>query len=333
MTKKCLVICPFGDDGSEKKKRSDDVYQFLIKPVAESKGYETKRLIDSANPGFISEELMRRLYQADIVIADITGSNPNVFYELALRHSVARPFIHIGEDIDDIPFDIAQAQVIKIDKNSLEGIEKTKKDICLQIAQIENKEADFGTPASMHRPKMDSAVKAFSWIISYSPTLAKDWLNLKDASFQEMVAHYLKDEMDKPLNPIQKPYLAEYFAYKNAQGTKLRGDLYYVLDQDTDTFKGWGILRFSTNAASMAIPIYGRQKEIDQLTVEFDQPPQRVTIPPDFDEEIRGFNYKVEYKPDLSRKRTLEGTLFHPEHCDTDHTTLRMAETSLVFRS
>lgn len=332
MTKKCLVICPFGPEGSEERKRSDEIFNYLIKPVAAQKGYETKRLIDEANPGFISGELMQRLYQADIVIADITGSNPNVFYELALRHSMARPFIHISEDTDNIPFDVAQAQVTKI-SISLEGIDKTKKNLSQQIEQIENKGADFSNPASMHRPKTDSLVKAFDWNLRYSPTLAKDWLNLKDPSFQTLVKDYLNDALDKPLNPMQKPDLAEYFAYKNAQGTKLRGELYYIFDQETDTFKGWGVLKFANSVTNLAIPIYGRQKEIDQLIVEFDQPPQRVTIPPDFDEEIRGFNYKVEFMPNFSQKKTLDGTLFHPKYIDNGHAKLCIAETSLTFRN
>jgi hypothetical protein len=332
MTKKCLVICPFGPEGSEERKRSDEIFNYLIKPVAEEKGYETKRLIDEANPGFISGELMQRLYQADIVIADITGSNPNVFYELALRHSMARPFIHISEDTDNIPFDVAQAQVTKI-TISLEGVDKTKKNLSQQIEQIENKGADFSNPASMYRPKTDSLVKAFYWTLRYSPTLAQDWLNLKDPSFQTLVKDYLNDALDKPLNPMQKPDLAEYFAYKNAQGIKLRGELYYILDQETDTFMGWGVLKFANSATNLAIPIDGRQKEIDQLIVEFDQPPQRVTIPPDFDEEIRGFNYKVEFLPNFSQKKTLDGTLFHPEYIDNGHTKLCIAETSLTFRN
>ena len=333
MTKKCLVICPFGHEGSEERKRSDDIFDYLIEPVAKEKGYETKRLIDEAKPGFISGELMQRLYQADIVIADITGSNPNVFYELALRHSVARPFIHISEDTDNIPFDIAQAQVVKITRDSLGGIEKTKNNLSQQIEQIEDKEAEFSNPASIHRPKTDCSVKAFDWTLSYSPTLAQDWLNLKDPSFQTLVAHYLNDAMDKPLNPLQKPDLAEYFAYKNAQGIKLRGELYYIFDQDTDTLKGWGVLRFATSATNLAIPIYGQQKEINQLVIEFDQPPQRVTIPPDFDEEIRGFNFKVEFMPNFAHKKVLEGKLFHPEYICDDHAKLCIAETTLTFRN
>lgn len=331
----CLVICPFGPEGSQERERSDDVFNFLIKPVAESKGYETKRLIDEAEPGFISEEMMRRLYRADIVIADITGSNPNVLYELALRHSIAKPFIHMCENTDKIPFDIAMAHVIPINKASLEGVEKAKQDLGIQIEKIENKAVDFSNPASVHRPETECApaVRAFEWKIRYLPTLAQDWLHLKEPAFQNLVNDYVNDTLTKPVNALQKSDMAEYFAYKNAQGTKLRGDLYYQHDQETDTFSGWGILKFTTSAVNLPIRIEGRMNGNGQITLEFDQPPQRVTIPPDFDEEIRGFNFKIEYTPSMNKKKTLEGILFHPEFVENDKPQLRLALTSLRFRN
>jgi hypothetical protein len=57
---------------------------------------------------------MRDLQTADLVVADLTGANPNVYYELALRHSTAKPFVHLAREGTEIPFDIRVMDVVWI---------------------------------------------------------------------------------------------------------------------------------------------------------------------------------------------------------------------------
>src|SRR5512139_1706833 len=98
MKMKCFVICPFGEDDSNTRKRSDYVFKNVIKPITEAEGYGTYRSIDLPMPGNITSQVIRDLYEADLVIADLTDSNSNVLYELALRHSVLKPYILLCDD-------------------------------------------------------------------------------------------------------------------------------------------------------------------------------------------------------------------------------------------
>ena len=59
---------------------------------------------------------MRDLQAADLVVADLTEANPNVYYELALRHATAKPFIHLARDRTKLPFDLKVMDVIFISK-------------------------------------------------------------------------------------------------------------------------------------------------------------------------------------------------------------------------
>jgi hypothetical protein len=55
--------------------------------------------------------------EARILLADLTGKNPNVLYELGLAHAIAKPVVMVVEDIDDVPFDLRSLRVIEYDKN------------------------------------------------------------------------------------------------------------------------------------------------------------------------------------------------------------------------
>ena len=93
--KKCLVIGPYGERESDARKWSDWVLKEIVQPAAKEFGYDAIRTIDDPRPGAITKRIMRDLHTADLVVADLTWSNPNVYYELALRHATGRPFIHL----------------------------------------------------------------------------------------------------------------------------------------------------------------------------------------------------------------------------------------------
>src|ERR1039457_5304175 len=95
----CFVICPIGEDGSSARFRSDMVMRLIIKPAVEACGFGQKDIRADEIPkgGMITTQVIERLVDADLVIADLTDSNPNVFYELAVRHVVRKPLILLIE--------------------------------------------------------------------------------------------------------------------------------------------------------------------------------------------------------------------------------------------
>lgn len=81
-----------------------------------------------ANSGLITKAIIEQIITADLVIADLTGINPNVFYELAIRHSYRKPAIQIIKGKLDIPFDISNMRTI-LYETTLSGADAAKKEL------------------------------------------------------------------------------------------------------------------------------------------------------------------------------------------------------------
>lgn len=83
----------------------------MIKPVCAGFGFVTSRADEITETGDIPEQILIRLRDADLVIADVSGGNPNVMYELGIRHAAGRPSIQVGEE-GRLPFDVSTIRTI-----------------------------------------------------------------------------------------------------------------------------------------------------------------------------------------------------------------------------
>src|SRR5262245_42169646 len=91
-----------------------EVYDDIIKPLLEIEKCEIKRADEPIIQGHIVRDIMQYLYQADLVIADLTGLNPNVFYELAIAHALRKPhFLITQDDPNNLPFDLKSYRVLQ----------------------------------------------------------------------------------------------------------------------------------------------------------------------------------------------------------------------------
>lgn len=109
MSEKKMIafICPLSEEGSEIRLRSDDIMENIIQPVADELNYFVQRA-DRMNGSVIMEDIINMLHDADIVIADLTDMNPNVFYELGLRQATKGKCINIiCNNNSKLPFDIS----------------------------------------------------------------------------------------------------------------------------------------------------------------------------------------------------------------------------------
>jgi hypothetical protein len=127
----CSVIMPFGKkeiDGSEID--FDSVYNGFVKPAFENAGFRVLRSdTDIFRQGeYIIQEIWRLINRSRLIVADLTGRNPNVFYELGISHTVGRDVIILAQNEKDVPFDIQGLQHIKysIDEN---GKQKLRGDL------------------------------------------------------------------------------------------------------------------------------------------------------------------------------------------------------------
>jgi hypothetical protein len=94
-----FVVMPFA---SELK----DVYELGIRPACEDAGSECGRVDEQIFLESILERIYAEIERADIVVAEMTGRNPNVFYETGYAHGLGKPVILLTKSADDIPFDL-----------------------------------------------------------------------------------------------------------------------------------------------------------------------------------------------------------------------------------
>jgi hypothetical protein len=111
----CFYITPIGDEGTEERKHSDLFLGSLVEPALESFGLRVVRADAIDKPGVITRQIIDYLLRSRLVIADLSYHNPNVFYELALRHAARLPVVQIIRTADRIPFDLGQVRTIRID--------------------------------------------------------------------------------------------------------------------------------------------------------------------------------------------------------------------------
>lgn len=144
----CFVIAPIGEDESETRKRSDKMLKYVITPVAEELGYEPIRADQISEPGLITSQVIQHVADDDLVIADLSETNPNVFYELALRHALKKPLVQLIAKGERIPFDVAGMRTIEIDINDLDSVETAKQSLGEQIKAVEKDPEAIDTPIS-----------------------------------------------------------------------------------------------------------------------------------------------------------------------------------------
>ena len=93
----------------------DTLYEKVVKPTAESKGLQVVRIDELARPGIIFQDIQREISESQVVIAEITAANSNVFYELGYAHALNKPTILLAQRGKELPFDIRSYRVIFYD--------------------------------------------------------------------------------------------------------------------------------------------------------------------------------------------------------------------------
>ena len=130
----CFVIGPIGEEhaplGSPARviwESSLEIYEGVIQAACTFLGIDAVRADQISISGDITDQIFRRLYESDIVIADITGANANVMYELGLRHSLNKLTIQVADGSTALPFDVKAIRTIMINRTQFGLIDARKK--------------------------------------------------------------------------------------------------------------------------------------------------------------------------------------------------------------
>jgi hypothetical protein len=167
LAKKCFVICPIGEEGTDIRKNADRLFNYIVTPIVRELGYDNVHRADLFQmPGLITNQIITLINEADLIIADVTENNPNVFYELGFSNTRNKPTILMKYKSSEIPFDIQNSRIIFFDFD-IESVEKAKEELRDQIKSIE-KNGEFYNPINIafSVQKMQSSNDPLKYIIS-----------------------------------------------------------------------------------------------------------------------------------------------------------------------
>lgn len=131
--KDCFVIMPFSDSPSHSEDKWTEIFEKLFKPAWNTFDVNCFRI--KVARGSITKEIIEKLYSASVVFADLTDSNPNVMYELGVRHTFKKPSVMVREKGAVIPFDVNDYNVFEYEYTS-KGLEDLKEHIGIVIQDI-----------------------------------------------------------------------------------------------------------------------------------------------------------------------------------------------------
>lgn len=109
--KRCFIITPIGNDNDSIRRHIDGIIDAAIKPALEP-DYEVVAAHKITETGTITKQIIKEIYQDELAIANLTGNNPNVMYELAIRYCLGKPVLTIAEKGTSLPFDVMPERTI-----------------------------------------------------------------------------------------------------------------------------------------------------------------------------------------------------------------------------
>lgn len=155
----CFYISPIGEDDSEQRQHADLFLGSIVEPALEEFGLKVVRADRIGKPGMITAQIIEHIFRSKLVIADLSYHNPNVFYELCLRHVRRLPTVQIIRRADKIPFDLEQFRTIQIDTSNIyamvPNLQTYKAEIATQVRTALKDPDATDNPISTFYPKLN----------------------------------------------------------------------------------------------------------------------------------------------------------------------------------
>lgn len=133
----CFAIMPFQD--------FDNQWELAFKPAIQQAGLEPLRADEkSLGTNAIAKDITSSIFNASLIIADISGRNPNVLYELGLAHAAKKPVVILVQDDQDVPFDLRHIRYLKYSERNLPQLmPKLTERIKTTMAMDKKNQPDF----------------------------------------------------------------------------------------------------------------------------------------------------------------------------------------------
>lgn len=140
----CFVLMPFSDALQE-------VYAKAIKPACEKAGFRSLRVDELKGAFNINRKIIEHIFTSDAIIADLTGGNPNVFYEVGVAHAIDNKTIMITQSQSQLPFDVSGYNCLIYDATET-GLERLKNTIAETLSALDEWRRHPTNPVQEFKP-------------------------------------------------------------------------------------------------------------------------------------------------------------------------------------
>lgn len=248
----------------------DDVYEIGIKEAAQQTGIRAERLDDQIFVEGMLDRIYRQIDAADIVVADMSGKNPNVFYEVGYAHAKDKLVILQTKHASDIPFDLKHRRhIVYGDSLSYLRSELTKnldwakseianiRDSSIRV-DLKTSTGDLELSDQIARAHIDFRIDLFNESHKASPSITAIYLYSTDGSWKISQDGSPCPSTESDVKPFKKRYFlqspverlqGQSWAQLQFSGSRVLARAYMGDEiKDRYTISGKSLLRFVTSA-------------------------------------------------------------------------------------
>lgn len=157
------------------------IYSQLIKPALEDEGFEVRRADSTFDQQNILRTIVHNIDVADLIVAELTTSNPNVFYELGIAHGLNKPVVLLSQELEEVPFDLRTYNIITYSTrfNEVHELQNRLREIARRLKEGS---VSFGNPVTDFAPRVSDFHS--SAIVEFAPN-TPETESVEDEEFEE----------------------------------------------------------------------------------------------------------------------------------------------------
>ena len=121
-----FVVSPIGTPGTTEAVNASHALEYIIRQALPKPEWNVIRADEEKDPGSITHRVIDRIVNSDLIVADLTDCNPNVFYELAVAHGYKKPVVTIMTSGQKVPFDIIDMRTVFYDLTNPASVHSAK---------------------------------------------------------------------------------------------------------------------------------------------------------------------------------------------------------------
>ncbi len=144
--KSVFVVSPIGSPGSPEAAKAALVLQYIVREALPAPEWDVVRADEETDPSSITNKVIERIVNSDLIVADLTDHNPNVFYELAVAHGYRKPVVTIMTEGQKIPFDIVDLRTVFYDLANPASVHSAKERLRSSAQTVLSADAPINNP-------------------------------------------------------------------------------------------------------------------------------------------------------------------------------------------